>query len=77
MKVPKIGIELIVDKGEPEQQSVNVIVVNECIDLPSEENSQCLKSGIMEYVLKHGNQFDSRCYSCFPIGKYMIKDAPQ
>ncbi|PWA53209.1 hypothetical protein CTI12_AA447040 [Artemisia annua] len=72
MKVPKVGIELIVDKGElSEQPSVNVIVVNECIDLPSEENAECLKSGIMDYVLKHGNQFDSTCHSCFPIWEHL------
>ena len=65
----KVGIEVIVDKGElSEQPSVNVIVVNECIDLPSQENAESLKSGIMDYVLKHGNQFDSTCHSCFPIG---------
>ncbi|PWA97769.1 hypothetical protein CTI12_AA026210 [Artemisia annua] len=72
MKVPKVGIELIVDKGElSEQPSVNVIVVNECIDLSSEENAECLKSGIMDFVLKHGNQFDSTCHSCFPIGEHL------
>ena len=43
----KVGIELLVNKGElSEQQSVNVIVVNECIDLPSEENAEFLKSGM-------------------------------
>nr|GEW80963.1 type 2 DNA topoisomerase 6 subunit B-like [Tanacetum cinerariifolium] len=72
MTVPKVGIELIVDKGGfPEQQSVNVVVVNECIDLPSEENAACLQAGAVDYVLKHGNQVDSTCNSCFPIREHL------
>nr|XP_043625109.1 type 2 DNA topoisomerase 6 subunit B-like [Erigeron canadensis] len=70
MKVPKTGIELIVDKVEiPVHQCINAIIVDECIDLSSEENIPCLKSGLMDYVLKHGNQIDSTCHSCFPIGE--------
>ncbi|KAI3720320.1 hypothetical protein L6452_21236 [Arctium lappa] len=81
MKVPavsghgiavKVGIELILEKGNfPEHQSVNVIVANECIDLPSEANAVCLKSGLVDYVLKHGNQKDSTCDSCFPIREHL------
>lgn len=65
----KVGIELIVDKGEfPVHQCVNAIVENECTDLSSEENDVCLESGLVDYVLKHGNQKDSTCHSCFPVG---------
>ncbi|XP_024987354.1 type 2 DNA topoisomerase 6 subunit B-like [Cynara cardunculus var. scolymus] len=72
MKVPKVGIELVVEKGDfPEHQSVNVIVANECIDLPSESNAVCLESGLVDYVLKHGNQKDSTCHSCFPIREHL------
>ncbi|XP_071736444.1 type 2 DNA topoisomerase 6 subunit B-like [Rutidosis leptorrhynchoides] len=70
MKVPKVGIELIIDKGEnPEQNHVNSIVVNECINLSPEENVECLKSGLVDYVFKHGNQKETTCHSCFPIGE--------
>ncbi|KAI3763548.1 hypothetical protein L2E82_13472 [Cichorium intybus] len=66
------GIELIVDKAEfTDDQCVNVIVVNECIDLPSEANAECLKLGLVDYVLKHGNQIDSTCNSCFPIRDHL------
>ncbi|KVH97796.1 hypothetical protein Ccrd_000076 [Cynara cardunculus var. scolymus] len=68
----KVGIELVVEKGDfPEHQSVNVIVANECIDLPSESNAVCLESGLVDYVLKHGNQKDSTCHSCFPIREHL------
>ncbi|KAI3497694.1 hypothetical protein L1887_33176 [Cichorium endivia] len=66
------GIELIVDKAEfTDDQCVNVIVVNECIDLPSEANAEYLKLGLVDYVLKHGNQIDSTCNSCFPIRDHL------
>ncbi|XP_052626106.1 type 2 DNA topoisomerase 6 subunit B-like [Lactuca sativa] len=72
MKIPKVGIELIVDKGEfPEHQCANVIVANECIDLPSEANAECLKSGLVDYVLKHWNKKDSICSSCFTIKDHL------
>nr|KAJ0210107.1 hypothetical protein LSAT_V11C400159400 [Lactuca sativa] len=68
----KVGIELIVDKGEfPEHQCANVIVANECIDLPSEANAECLKSGLVDYVLKHWNKKDSICSSCFTIKDHL------
>ncbi|KAI3795971.1 hypothetical protein L1987_38632 [Smallanthus sonchifolius] len=64
----KIGIELIVDKGNfTEHQCINAIVGNECIDLPSEENDACFKSSLVDYALKHGNQKECICYSCFPF----------
>ncbi|KAK1425873.1 hypothetical protein QVD17_21235 [Tagetes erecta] len=67
MKIPKVGIELIVDKGTfTEHQCVNAIVANDCIDLPSEENNAWFKLGLVDYVLKHGNQKECVCYSCFP-----------
>ncbi|CAH1417224.1 unnamed protein product [Lactuca virosa] len=72
MKIPKVGIELIVDKVEfPEHQCANVIVANECIDSPSEANAECLKSGLVDYVLKHGNKKDSICNSCFTIEDHL------
>ncbi|KAI3749533.1 hypothetical protein L2E82_20147 [Cichorium intybus] len=60
MKVHKVGIELIVDKADfTDDQCVNVIVVNEGIDLPSEANDGCSKLGLVDYVLKNDNQKDS------------------
>ncbi|KAK9050937.1 hypothetical protein SSX86_027562 [Deinandra increscens subsp. villosa] len=68
MKIPKVGIDLSVDKGTfTEHLCVNAIVASECIDLPSEENEACFKSGLVDYALRHGNQKDCICYSCFPI----------
>ncbi|KAI3691161.1 hypothetical protein L2E82_49380 [Cichorium intybus] len=67
MKVPKVGIELIADKAEfTDDQCVNVIVVNEGIDLPSEANAECLKLGLVDYVLKNGNQKDSTVQFLLP-----------
>ncbi|KAL4586936.1 hypothetical protein LXL04_011584 [Taraxacum kok-saghyz] len=66
IKIPKVGIELIVDNGEvSEHKCINVI------DLPSETDAECLKSGLVDYVVKHGNQKDSICHSCFPIGDHL------
>ncbi|CAI9267831.1 unnamed protein product [Lactuca saligna] len=68
-----VGIELIVDKGEfPEHQCANVIVANEWIYLPSETNVECLKSDLVDYVLKHGNKKDNICHSCFKIKDCLI-----
>ncbi|KAL8227493.1 hypothetical protein R6Q57_015077 [Mikania cordata] len=67
IKIPKVGIELIVDKSTfTEHHCVNAIVENECNDLPSEEIDACFKSGLVDYVLKHGNRKDFICFSCFP-----------
>ncbi|KAI3744628.1 hypothetical protein L1987_57715 [Smallanthus sonchifolius] len=68
MKIPKVGIELIVDKGKfSEHQCINNIVGNEFIDLPSEENDAYFKLSLADYALKHGNQKECICYSCFPF----------
>lgn len=68
----KVGIELIVDKGTfTEHQCVNAIVANDCIELPSEDNNALFKLGLVDYVLKHGNQKECVCYSCFPT-RYVL-----
>ncbi|KAI7728853.1 hypothetical protein M8C21_023832, partial [Ambrosia artemisiifolia] len=72
LQQPKVGIELIVDKGKfTEHQCVNAILANECTDLSPEENDACLKPGLLDYALKHGNQKDSICYSCFPTREHL------
>ncbi|XP_076919574.1 type 2 DNA topoisomerase 6 subunit B-like [Bidens hawaiensis] len=72
MKIPMVGIELIVDNGKlTEHQCVNAILANECNDSPSEENDACFKSGLVDYARKHGNKKDCICYSCFPTREHL------
>ncbi|ESW29438.1 hypothetical protein PHAVU_002G070600 [Phaseolus vulgaris] len=44
-----------------------VFLANECKQLPvSASNLELLKSGIEDYVVKHGNNLSNKCNTCFP-----------
>lgn len=63
-----VGIELVTEEGDtPRSQCANVFLANECNPLAfSASNVERLKSGLQDYVLKHGNSLRRKCGSCFP-----------
>ncbi|XP_042981135.1 type 2 DNA topoisomerase 6 subunit B-like isoform X2 [Carya illinoinensis] len=56
LKIPNVAYELVVENGDaPGSQCEHVFLANEPNPLPfSASNLECLKSGIEDYVLKHG-----------------------
>ncbi|KAE8665261.1 Galactinol synthase 4 [Hibiscus syriacus] len=59
--------ELVVKRGDaPALLCENVFLPNECSPLNfSSSNVERFKSGLEEYVLKHGNSLNNKCDSCF------------
>ncbi|KAK1552518.1 hypothetical protein Q3G72_018636 [Acer saccharum] len=68
LKIPNVAIELVVEwEDVPGSRCKDVFLANECNPLPfSASNVERLKSGLEEYVLKHGNTLQGMCDSCFP-----------
>ncbi|KAK7309694.1 hypothetical protein RJT34_06630 [Clitoria ternatea] len=63
-----VAIQLVAeDSDAPELRYEKVFLANECKQIPvSASNLELLKSGIEDYVLKHGNNLSDKCNSCFP-----------
>lgn len=63
-----VAIELVVEREDtPGSKHEYTFLANECNPLPfSASNHERLKSGLEEYVLKHGNMLNTQCHSCFP-----------
>ncbi|KAK3017109.1 hypothetical protein RJ639_006959 [Escallonia herrerae] len=69
LKIPKVAIELMVDCGDlPHSCSGNVILANDCSSFSPASNIEHLKSGLEDYIFKHGNSLDNICRSCFSTG---------
>ncbi|XP_052725981.1 type 2 DNA topoisomerase 6 subunit B-like [Vigna angularis] len=68
LKIPNIAIQLVAeDCDDPESRYEKIFLANECKQLPmSASNLELLKSGIEDYVVKHGNNLSNMCNSCFP-----------
>ncbi|RZC28228.1 Type 2 DNA topoisomerase 6 subunit B-like isoform A [Glycine soja] len=68
LKIPNVAIQLVAEDCDvPESRYEKVFLTNECKKLPmSASNLELLKSGIEDYVLKHGNNLSNKCNSCFP-----------
>ncbi|XVF43996.1 hypothetical protein PTKIN_Ptkin02bG0084500 [Pterospermum kingtungense] len=62
-----VAAELVIERGDASGvQRENVFLTNECIPLHfSASNVERLKSGVEEYVLRHGNSLNNKCDSCF------------
>lgn len=62
-----VAIELVVEHGDdPGSRYVNVFLANEWNPLPiSASNLERLKSGLEDYVFKHGNTLSTKCELCF------------
>lgn len=67
LKVPNVAIQLIAEDCDmPESRYEKVFLANTCKQLPISASSlEHLKSGLNEYVLKHGNNLSNKCNSCF------------
>ncbi|KAG9146331.1 hypothetical protein Leryth_008012 [Lithospermum erythrorhizon] len=67
LKYPKVAIEILVNCGSPsglDQDSC--IMAIECNSLPlSASYVECLRLGLENYVLQHGNRRDIVCNLCF------------
>ncbi|PSR84839.1 Type 2 DNA topoisomerase 6 subunit B-like [Actinidia chinensis var. chinensis] len=70
LKIPNIAIELVVECSDiAGSQYKNLFPANECITLTSAmSHIERLKSGLEDYVLKHGNISNDICCSCFSTG---------
>ncbi|XWS69018.1 hypothetical protein CRYUN_Cryun04dG0143600 [Craigia yunnanensis] len=62
-----VAAELVIEREDaPGLRCENVFLKNECSPLHfSTSNVERLKSGLEEYVLKHGNSLNNKCDSCF------------
>ncbi|XP_024023902.1 type 2 DNA topoisomerase 6 subunit B-like, partial [Morus notabilis] len=66
LKIPNIATELVVERGDtPGSREEFHFLANEFNPLPfSSSHFERLKSGLEDYVLKHGNVLIKQCYSC-------------
>ncbi|KAK7252376.1 hypothetical protein RIF29_36276 [Crotalaria pallida] len=66
--IPDVAIRLVAEDGDvPGSRFEKVFLANECTPLPiSASNLELLKSGLIGYVLKHGNNLSNKCNDCFP-----------
>lgn len=66
--IQNVAIELVAEEGGvPGSQYRKVFLANECNPEPfSASNVERLKSGLEDYVMKHGNSLHRKCDSCFP-----------
>ncbi|XP_021809718.1 type 2 DNA topoisomerase 6 subunit B-like isoform X3 [Prunus avium] len=73
LKIPNVAIELVVEHGDdPGSRYVNVFLANEWNPLPiSASNLERLKSGLEDYVFKHGNTLSTKCELCFSSWEHL------
>lgn len=70
LRIPKVVIELVVDRGDsPGSRCENIIQAIQCVSTSPASNIDYLKSGLKDYVFKHGNRLDNICNSCFSSGE--------
>ncbi|XP_060669667.1 type 2 DNA topoisomerase 6 subunit B-like [Ziziphus jujuba] len=67
LKIPSVAIELVTEYGSLLGSKVeNLFLANSFNPLPfSASNLERLKSGLEDYVLKHGNVLNKQCDLCF------------
>ncbi|XP_075659754.1 type 2 DNA topoisomerase 6 subunit B-like [Castanea sativa] len=68
LKIPNVAYELVVEHDDASGlRYENVFLANESDPLHfSASNLERLKSGLEDYILKHGNSSSKKCGSCFP-----------
>ncbi|KAK9191878.1 hypothetical protein WN943_020494 [Citrus x changshan-huyou] len=71
--IQNVAIELVAEEGGvPGSQYRKVFLANECNPVPfSASNVERLKSGLEDYVMKHGNSLHRKCDSCFPNWEHL------
>ncbi|KAJ7943651.1 Type 2 DNA topoisomerase 6 subunit B-like protein [Quillaja saponaria] len=72
LKIHNVAIELVAENGDvPESRYEKVFLANQ-LPLPIvASNLELLKSGLEDYVVKHGNRLSTTCNSCFPSGEHL------
>ncbi|XP_043805595.1 type 2 DNA topoisomerase 6 subunit B-like isoform X2 [Manihot esculenta] len=67
LKIPNVAIELVVGCEDiPGSQCENIFLANDTNPLPFSTSSiERLKSGLEDYILKHGHRSTQNCKSCF------------
>ncbi|KAI9386555.1 hypothetical protein POPTR_010G041900v4 [Populus trichocarpa] len=67
LNIPNIAIELLIEREDiPGSRCENVFLANRSNPGPlSTSNVEFLKSGLEDYVLKHGNSLTQKCSTCF------------
>ncbi|XP_021635214.2 type 2 DNA topoisomerase 6 subunit B-like [Hevea brasiliensis] len=67
LKIPNVAFELVAGcEDVPGSQYEKVFLANESNHLTFSTSSvECLKSGLEDYVLKHGHRLNHNCKSCF------------
>ncbi|CAI8587589.1 unnamed protein product [Vicia faba] len=67
LNIPNVAIQLVAEDSDvPESRYEEVFLANTCEQLPISTSSlEHLKSGLEDYVLKHGNNLSDHCTSCF------------
>lgn len=71
LKIPfvqNVTADLVVEGGDfPGSRYETVFLASECnVSHFQSSYLECLKSGLEDYVLKHGNSVNTKCDSCFP-----------
>ncbi|CDP13173.1 unnamed protein product [Coffea canephora] len=68
-----VAVELLVDSlGVRGSQLQSCVLAVDCSPLPSSAtNIERLKSGLEEYVLKHGNRLENFCQLCFSTAEHL------
>ncbi|XP_021895823.1 type 2 DNA topoisomerase 6 subunit B-like isoform X2 [Carica papaya] len=66
--VRNVTADLVVEGGDfPGSRYETVFLASECnVSHFQSSYLECLKSGLEDYVLKHGNSVNTKCDSCFP-----------
>lgn len=66
--VQNVAVQLVAEHCDvPGSRYEKVFLANECQQLPiSASNPDLLKSGLKDFVIKHGNKLSNECIYCFP-----------
>ncbi|WCJ38457.1 Type 2 DNA topoisomerase 6 subunit B-like [Euphorbia peplus] len=72
LKIHNVAIELLVEREDvPGSRCQNVFLANESNVMPCLTSTvESLKSGLEDYVLKHGHRLTQNCDSCFPTREH-------
>ncbi|CAL5396122.1 unnamed protein product [Camellia sinensis] len=71
LRIPNVAIEMLVEESDDISGSrcKTLVPANDCFPLTSAaSNVERLKSGLEDYVFKHGNNLNDICHSCFSSG---------
>ncbi|KAI8021655.1 Type 2 DNA topoisomerase 6 subunit B-like [Camellia lanceoleosa] len=74
LRIPNVAIEMLVEESDDISGSrcKTLVPANDCFPLTSAaSNVERLKSGLEDYVFKHGNNLNDICHSCFSSGVHL------